>query len=301
MPTNDRAARLDEGEYSGALGAWRVAFGGREDSLGASWELAAIEERWGDSLFFCGESDSAAHYHAAQRALVPLGRVFSSKAESDRRMKAYARVTNKLYAIGPDGKPRPGNDGQPHPRFTPIVPRQETATPPPETSAEERRDAVLSVRETRTRQQTELGQLDDGGNHWRYGDLGALWLDAAKALALHHPADARRACQWSLHYFDLYHKAWSAHLPASRWDSDGSAEMIEVQDLENSLAAGTAESSPPDWVPLLLEGAWQHALAAFGDEEPASEFKPLAVLLAEACQTAGRQEVAQRLRAKLSE
>lgn len=276
-----------------------MAFSGRQDSLVASWELARIEERWGDSLFFGGEADSAVHYQAAQRALFPLGMVFSSGQESDRRMDAYTRLTNKRYAIGPDGKPRPGHDAQPHPCFKPIVPRKVSAPPPLKKPEAERREAVLHARETRTKPHTELGQLDDESDHWRSHHLGELWLQAAQALALNHPADARRACQWSLHYFELYHKAWNAHLSASRWDSDGGEEIVEVQDLENSLAASTPESPPPDWVPLLLDGAWQRALAAFGDDAPAPEFKPLVVLLAGACQTAGRQEAAQHLRAKL--
>lgn len=298
MATSDRAARLDEADYSGALAAWRTEFGGREDSHAATWELAGLEERWGDSLFFGAEPGSLAHYQAAQRALVPPGTTFSSSQESERRMEAYARLTDKLYAIAPDGTPRPGHNGQPHPRFQPIARRKETAPAPPAKSKAERREAVLTARQTRTKHQTELGQLPDDGDHWRYHRLGESWLAAAHALASNHPDDARRACNWSLHYFELYNKAWTAHLPASRWDPDGGEEIMEVQNLENSLAASMPQSPPPDWVPLLLEGAWQHALAAFGGE-PAPEFKPLARLLADACQTAGRPEAAQRVLAKL--
>lgn len=299
MAQSDRAARLDEGDFSGALADWKAEFGGREELLEASWERAEIEERWGDSLFFGGEPGSAAHYQAAQRALVPPGTMFSSSAESERRMEAHGRLTNKLYAIGPDGKPRPRHDAQPHPRFNPIVRGKETAPEPPKKSKAERREAILRARQTKTREQTELGQLHHDSDHWRHHHLGELWLEAAKALALNHPRDAHRACEWSRHYFELYNKAWSAHLPASRWDSDGGAEMMDVQNLESSLATGLPESPPPDWAPLLLEGDWQGALAAFGGDAPAPEFKPLAILLADACQTAGREDAARELLAKL--
>jgi len=328
MASSNHAARLDEGDYCGALAAWRLTFSGREDSLEASWELAGIEERWGDSLFFGGETDSAVHYQAAQRALFPLGMLFSWGEESDRRMEAYTRLTDKRYAIGPDGKSRPGHAAQPHPSFTPIAPKPiapppeavpepeepeadlpapETGTmPPAEPEPEEPEEpeaepwkAVLSAPKTRTRQPAELRLLDDPGDHWRCHHLGQLWLDAAGGLALHYPAEARLACQWSLHYFDLYSQAWIAHAPASRWDSDGGQEALEVQNLRDSLAAATPESPPPEWVTLLLAGSWQDALALFGGDPPAPEFEPLAVLLADACQAADRQEADQSLRAKV--
>ena len=300
MASSDDADRLDEAGFSWARAAWSMEFGGREDSLEASWELAGIEERWGDSLFFGGEPGSAAHYRAAQRALVPPGMIFSSSAESERRMEAYGRLTNKLYAIGPDGKPRPGHDGRPHPRFHPVVRRQETAPPePPEESPAQRREAVLGARQTRTRQETGLGRLYRDSDPWHHHHLGGLWLEAARALALNHPASAHRACGWGLHYYELYNKAWSAHLPASRWDSDGHAEMVDVQNLEHSLATGRPESPLPDWVPLLFEGDWQGALAALGADAPAPALKPLAVLLADACRTAGQDAAARQLLANL--
>jgi hypothetical protein len=82
MSPSSHAALLDAGDYDGAQAAWRAEFSGREDSLEASWELAEIEERWGDSICFSGESGSAGHYQAAQRALVPPGAMFSSSEEN---------------------------------------------------------------------------------------------------------------------------------------------------------------------------------------------------------------------------
>ena len=74
--------------------------------LEGTWELAETEELLGDSLFFNGESGAAVHYQAAQRALMPLGVVFSSREENDRRMEAFQRIVTKLYGIGGDGKAR---------------------------------------------------------------------------------------------------------------------------------------------------------------------------------------------------
>ena len=260
-------------DYAAEFSAWQLEYTGREDSLDASWALATIEEQWGDSLFFSGAPDSAVHYRAAQRSLVPPGALFSSSEENERRMEAHRRLTDKLYAIGPDGLPRPetparGTDD----RFLSSV---NFSTKP------------CLAKPCLTKPQTALGQLDDPGNHWRYRDLGDLWLAAARALGPRHPADARRACQWSRHYLELYNRAWTAHLPASRWDSDGGSEIAEVQDLENALPADIEETPSPEWVAMLLDGDWQGALAACGDLPPAPEFKPLNAILADACQVAG--------------
>jgi hypothetical protein len=272
---------VDDPDFADALAAWSAEFSAREDSLEASWERAGLEERWGDSLFFGGEPGCAAHYQAAQRALAPQGTIFSSLEENERRMDAYTRLTNKLYAVGPDGRSRPGHDAQPHPRFHPIV-RQNASKP-------ERQEAVRDASKMRAMKETALGQLYRDSDHWRHHLLGNLWLEAARALASSNPADARRACEWSRNYFELYNRAWSAHLPASRWDSDGGAEMEDVQTLEDSLADGGPESPPPDWARLLLAGDWLGARAAFAGDAPAPEFKPLAVILDDACQTAGRK------------
>jgi hypothetical protein len=284
MSLSSHAALLDAGDFPGALAAWRAEFSGREDSLEASWELAEIEERWGDSLFFSADFGSASHYQAAQRALIPPGAMFSSSEENQRRMEAYGRLTNKLYAIGGDGKPRlPHDDAQPHPRFKTNPPREETA--PPQKSKVERREAVAEARKTRTKDQSELGRLY-GTDQWAHHRLGELWLKAATALARNHQQLAQIACEWSYHHFEHYNRLWTAHLPASRFDSDGHEEMMEVGSLQNSLATGAEESPAPEWVPPLLDGDWQTARAALGPDAPAPVFEPLAALLADACKTA---------------
>ena len=288
MGQSDRAVRMEAGNFGGALEAWRMEFAGREESHEATWELAEIEERWGDSLFFGGESGSAEHYRRAQRALFPLGAVFSSGSESDRRMEAHQRLVDKLYAVGPDGKARADNRAQPHPCFS----------APPGKPISERLAAVFHARETRATQETGLDRLYRDSDHWRHHNLGDLWLDAARSLAADRPAAARIACQWSRHYFELYNKAWNAHMPASRWDSDGGAEIMDVQTLQDSLPAAGPESPLQIWMSLLLEGDWIAALAAFGNATPGLDGKPLAALLADACQAAGRQDDAQRVLAK---
>ena len=70
----DWATLLGEGDFAGARAACQQKIAGRADSPEASWELAEVEERWGDSLFFAGETGAAEHYHAARTALVPPGR-----------------------------------------------------------------------------------------------------------------------------------------------------------------------------------------------------------------------------------
>ena len=113
--------------------------------------------------------------------------------------------------------------------------------------------------------------------------LGDMWFQAAKALANGYPNAARTAGDWSMHYFERYAEAWTANLPASRFDSDGGAEMIELQELLVSLPQDQG-SPAPDWVRFLLEGSWQDGLAALGGASPPEEFKPLVALLAKAGQ-----------------
>lgn len=309
MSTADREARLDEADFPGALAAWRTEFSGREDSLEASWELAEIEERWGDSLFFADDPGSAEHYQAAQRALIPQGVTFSSSEENQRRMDAHGRLTNKLYAIGGDGKARsPHDEAQPHPRFKlvareppkkskaarPVAPEPE----PPRPSKAARLEAVLEARKTRIREQSELGSLYGRGDQWAQHRLGELWLKAASALAQNHQQLAQGACEWSYHHFERYNKLWTAHLPASRFDSDGGLEMMDVQGVERLLAVGAPESPAPEWAALLVDGDWQAALTAFGP--PAPEFEPLAAVLADACTAAGRKDEALRVLTNIS-
>jgi hypothetical protein len=257
---------------------------------GASWELAEIEERWGDALFFAGEPGAAAHFRAAQTALVPPGAQFSSGDESERRMEVYGRITNKLYAIDPYGKPRPGHDGRPHPRSSPAAP----APQPEEPSRSERLAAVRESQAARATEQTELAKLFQDADHWRDCELGDEWRQAGQALA-GYPDGARRAYAWSLHFLERYNRSWTAHLPASRWDPDGGEEMLEVHALAQALETNAPEARLPIWVEAMLEGDWQRALSSFGDIPPPAEFKPMLVLLAEACRAAGREDAARRL------
>jgi len=289
------AALLEEGDFPGARAAWEEKFAGREDSFEASWDLAEVEERWGDSLFFREEAGAATHFQASRMALVPPGAQFSSREENDRRMEAQHRVTNKLYAIDAYGTPRPGQDGQPHPNSSRNGLRAKPEPEPPRPSIAERRAAALELSQTTAMEQTEFARLFQSGGHWLYYDLGAKWRDAGKALAGSHPLGARRAYAWSMHYFERYNKDWTAHLPASRWDSDGGEDMMEVEDLTNSLAASQAGTPLPAWIESLLAGDWQSALSAMGNHPPAPEFRPLAGLLSEACRAAGREDAARRI------
>lgn len=291
----DWVALLGEGDYAGARAACMEKFAGRADDPEASWELAEVQERWGDALFFAGESGAAEHYHAAQAALVPRGVQFTSLEENDRRMGAYQRVVNKLYAMDPHGKPKPGHDGRPHPNSSRLRPRAQDTFDPSEFPLEEQRPAVVQLRETIPKEQSEYARLFENSMHWRHYQMGNSWREAGNALAEWYPEGARQAYSWSMHYFELYREAWTAHLPASRYDSDGDEEVIELQNLTNSLVSNPSEPTLPAWVRALLAGDWQCALVTAGDDPPAPEWRSLTMLLADACQAAGREDAGQRL------
>jgi hypothetical protein len=243
----------------------------------ASWELAAIEECRGDARFFTGEAGAAPHYRAACAALFPQGRVWDSREENDRRMEAHRRVTDKLYAIDPYGKAREGQQGQPHPDFRP---------PEPKPSIAERRAAALALRRDNDIRKTEWAALFRDAGHWQFHELGDKWRDAGDALAGSHADAARRAFAWSLYYFEQYNREWTAHLPASRWDSDGGIEMSEVQQRCDSLAAADDADSLPTWIESLLAGDWRAAQVELGAAAP-PEWGPLGALLDEARRAAG--------------
>ncbi|QOY90761.1 hypothetical protein [Paludibaculum fermentans] len=295
MASTDWAALLDQGEFSAALDAWRAGFAASADSLEATWARAEIEERWGDSFFFARQAGASAHFHAALGALVPQGMMFTSLEENDRRMEAHGRVMNKLYAVDGSGLPRPGNDGVPHPnaKLASPPPRRVTVAEAPEIV--ERRAAVLRARAERKRQELPAAALFRDAGHWQHHLLGQMWSDAGHALAVDLPDEARSAYTWSQHYFELYNAAWSANLPASRWDSDGGQEIMEVQEAVSALGIRTSEIDCPAWIDALLDGGWQEALAALGAQVPPPEFQTLAKILAAICQAAGEEERAARL------
>ena len=272
MPFPDSAALRD---------AWRRKFAGREDSPEATWELAEIEECWGDSLLFGGESGGAPHYHAARAALLPPGQIWTSREENDRRMEAHGRVVNKLYAIDTSGRARPSHDGVPHPNFRPAVPE------PPKPTYAERRAAALQLRRSNAMQETEWAALFRDAGHWEFYELAMKWRGAGEALARSYPDGARRAFAWSIYYFERYNREWTAHLPASRWDPDGGHEAMEVQELSDALAAGNVAVPLPGWAESLLAGDWHAAHSALGGDPPAGEFRALGALLDEARRTAG--------------
>ena len=219
------------------------------DAPEGTWELAEIEELLGDSLFFTGEPDAAIHYQAAQKALMPPGVRFTSLEESEPRMEAFQRIVAKLYGIGGDGRARASHDGKPHPRYAPRIP------------------------------DSDLGKLLLSSDWWVDYRLAGQWFEAAKTLAAKHPVESRAACEWSLEHFARYAQEWTAHLPASRWDSDGGAEMQEVSEFKNALSPHPA-SSAPDWVRLLLAGNRREAESRH--DAATDEFPLLAEILAKA-------------------
>jgi hypothetical protein len=270
---------MPHSDWAGAHAAWKQQFAGREDTPDASWELARIEECQGDSFFFAGEAGAAPHYHAACSALAPPAAHWASREENDRRMEAHARVTAKLYAIDPYGKARPSHDGHPHPDFQ-LTERRTNFR------RAERRAETLQLRSTNSIQQTDWATLFRDSGHWQFYSLGGEWREAGQVLAASYPEAARRAFSWSLYYYECYNRDWTAHLPASRWDTDGGQDMMEVQELIDSLPTDDAGTPPPTWVAHLLDGNWRAALDTVGTDRP-SEFQPLIALLDEACRAAG--------------
>ena len=83
-----------------------------------------------------------------------------------------------------------------------------------------------------------------GADHWTDLGLGDRWREAGEALGP-YPEGARRAYAWSVYFYERYHRSWSAHLPASRWDSDGGGEMMEVHELAQALVANPSEAPLP--------------------------------------------------------
>lgn len=298
MASTDWAALLDQGEFAAALDAWRLCFQGAEESRDATWVRAEIEERWGDAFFFGKEPGAAGHYHAALGALVPQGVMFTSLEENDRRMEAHGRVMNKIYATDGSGRPRPGNDGVPHPNARLEAPPPKHVVVPEAPAITQRREAVLHAREARKRQELPAAALFRDAGHWQHHLLGQMWSDAGKALAPSFPDEARRAYAWSQLYFELYNAAWSANLPASRWDSDGGQEIMEVQEAVSALGLRGTETECPAWIRALLEGDWREALTALGGQYPPENFQVLAKILASICHAAGEEEGARFLTPK---
>jgi hypothetical protein len=282
--TSDWPALLDAGDPAAARAVWQDKFSTDRDSLEATWELAEIEERWGDSLFFSGVDGAAMHYQAAWRALMPLGTVFSSWEEGERRMEAYGRVSLKLQAIDPYGKARTGNSAQRHPNFHAVEPPAKPALEPMKPAPGPAKNSPLVER-----QQSDLARILHSDDHWRHYDLASRWREIGKELAAAFPEGARQAYRWSVDYFVLYNQAWNAHMPASRFDSDGGEEIMEVQHMMKALDDSPPGPPLPTWIEALLAGDWQRALAALGDSVPPPEFEEAADLLSEANRTAGEK------------
>jgi hypothetical protein len=282
--TSDWPGLLDAGDPAAARAVWQEKFSIDSDSLEATWELAEIEERWGDALFFSGEDGAAMHYQAAWRALMPLGTVFSSWEEGQRRMEAYGRVSVKLQAIDPYGKARAGNSAQAHPNFHAV---ELPANPAPEPVKLEPGPQQSSP--AVERQQSDLARVLHSDDHWRHYDLGSRWRETGKELAAIFPESARCAYRWSVDYFELYNRAWNAHMPASRWDSDGGEEIMEVQRMMKALDDSPPGPPPPAWIEALVAGDWRRAWAALGGTVLPPEFNAAAELLSEASRIAGEK------------
>jgi hypothetical protein len=149
------------------------------------------------------------------------------------------------------------------------------------------RPAALELRRENALRDTEWAALFRDAGHWVFYELAMKWRGAGEALTASCPDAARRAFAWSIYYFDGYNREWTAHLPASRWDPDGTLELVEAQELSDALAAGGGAAALPGWVESLLAGDWRSADSDLGEHPPAPEFQLLGALLDEARRTAG--------------
>jgi hypothetical protein len=315
MPMAPRwSDHADAGDFAAASAAWAAEFAGRERDLDAGAALGELEERWGDWIWFACEAGAAAHYAAAQAALMPQGASFSDGDEAARRQEAFSRIVRKhQHGIGPDGLPRREASGLPHPRSVLRPPPAPTApapspapasgpgptaaglptTPPSPPTPPVRPPAVAAdphaaLSALARRKPTDpLGLLVHGVGHWEQVDLGERWLAVAKALRGLDAAAARRALEQAWACFDRYHEAWIAGLPASRWDADYADTLQSVAAEIATLPAGRPGPGLPDWARLALELRLDAALAkAATSTEPV--FAPLAELLATAKRLGGR-------------
>jgi hypothetical protein len=89
-----------------------------------------------------------------------------------------------------------------------------------------------------------------------------------------------------MYYYECYNREWTAHLPASRWDTDGGPDMMEVQELIDSLPSDGPATPLPAWIEHLLDGHWRAALDGVCTDPPPA-FQPLIALLNEARHAAG--------------
>jgi hypothetical protein len=270
------------------------------EPLAESWVRAVEEEGRGDALFYAGLAGAAGHYRAAQQALFPPGLLLDDEAENRRRMEAFGRLTQKLYEIGGDGRrrglPDPVTERTPPAAESAAAVARPTDSEPGAVQSEpgavqsetrevhgETREAIPKAPE-RARPEAEmsetaLGKLFDGDDHWMHYHLGQQWMRAAERLAGRHTDVAERACLWSAYHYGLYNAAWSRHLPASRWDTDGIEEQQDADSLRAGLPAADPGVTAPLWMRRLAEGDWRGAVQEAPELTEGGEWEPLRQIL----------------------
>lgn len=265
------------------------------ETLDESYRRAEEEELRGDALFFAGAAGAGAHYRAAQHALFPPGLRLEDAAENERRMALFGRLTQKLYEIGGDGRRRGSTDPvrEPEPARTEPEPEPEPESRVLQEAAYEERPepepapVIASARAVTQRSRyeeelapTPLARLFGTDDHWGQYHLGQKWFAAAQHLADKYPGEAEQACRWSAYHFGNYNAEWSAHLPASRWDSDGIGEQEDAERLRASLPAADPDVVAPQWIRRLAAGDWRGALQTAPELAEGGEWEPLRRILA---------------------
>ena len=299
-------ASLDVGDHDAAIAAWQAFHGGREHEPEPRRALGDIEERSGDARVVHDGLSAKGHYLRAascmREAIEALARVPSGSPEGERESRAramqqcqdaYTRAFRKYQSISNQGRVDDLVSLQPHPassalraHIAHLRAERQTAN-----GAQRRRlAALLDAPPDDPSVAAELAEAMRGSAYARACGMGAdpmatcalgdRWLAAAQALAEDWPASARRALAWSGWFFRTYNADWTAHLPASRWDSDGSEGFEAADALREQLVGRGDCGEPPLWAHELLAGRLPRRTLQPPDEggEPRA-FSPLFELL----------------------
>lgn len=299
-------ASLDVGDHDSAITAWQAVYSGREQESEARRARGDIEERSGDAHVVHDGLSAKGHYLRAassmREAMEAIARIPMGSREGDRTARArdmqqcqdaYSRGFRKYQSISNQGRVDDLVGLQPHPASSALLAHIEHLRAERQTArgAQRRRlSALLDAPPDDPSAAAELAEAMRGSAYARACGMGAdpmatwalgdRWMTAAQALANDWPASARRALAWSAWFFRTYNADWNAHLPASRWDSDGSEGYESADALRAELAGKPDCGEPPLWAHDLLAGRLpRRKLPPAGDGGEPSAFSPLFELL----------------------
>ena len=106
-------------------------------------------------------------------------------------------------------------------------------------------------------------------DHWAQLGAAEAWAAAAKLLETAHPRAARVAWRHASRGYDAYCEAYSAHLPASRWDYDYGREAADARARATDRTPIDREDAElPDWISDAIAGRFDDARASAPHEPP---------------------------------